>query len=136
MDSTSIITEEVLDNILVEPDEETDSEELVDILEELIRNPIDINLADVFDLSKLPNMDQQSAQIIIEHRNKFGYFFSPTELFAIRELNKQLIESILPFIKTTRTNDELEKNEEVVSCLLYTSPSPRDGLLSRMPSSA
>lgn len=115
MDSTSIITEEVLDNILVEPDEETDSEELVEILEELIRNPIDINLADVFDLSKLPNMDQQSAQIIIEHRNKFGYFFSPVELFAIRELNKQLIESILPFIKTTRTNDELEKNEEVIS---------------------
>ena len=27
-------------------------------------------------------------------------------------------------------------NEAVVSCLLYTSPSPRDGLLSRMPSSA
>ena len=29
-----------------------------------------------------------------------------------------------------------ESKEEVVSCLLYTSPSPRDGLLSRMPSSA
>ena len=26
--------------------------------------------------------------------------------------------------------------EEVMNCLLYTSPSPRDGLLSRMPSSA
>ena len=26
--------------------------------------------------------------------------------------------------------------EDFVSCLLYTSPSPRDGLLSRMPSSA
>ena len=26
--------------------------------------------------------------------------------------------------------------EEVTACLLYTSPSPRDGLLSRMPSSA
>ena len=25
---------------------------------------------------------------------------------------------------------------EVLTCLLYTSPSPRDGLLSRMPSSA
>ena len=25
---------------------------------------------------------------------------------------------------------------DIVSCLLYTSPSPRDGLLSRMPSSA
>ena len=30
----------------------------------------------------------------------------------------------------------LEYNDEVKACLLYTSPSPRDGLLSRMPSSA
>ena len=28
------------------------------------------------------------------------------------------------------------KIEKLMSCLLYTSPSPRDGLLSRMPSSA
>ena len=27
-------------------------------------------------------------------------------------------------------------NTDLTSCLLYTSPSPRDGLLSRMPSSA
>ena len=27
-------------------------------------------------------------------------------------------------------------HDQVISCLLYTSPSPRDGLLSRMPSSA
>ena len=29
-----------------------------------------------------------------------------------------------------------EENTQLVVCLLYTSPSPRDGLLSRMPSSA
>ena len=28
------------------------------------------------------------------------------------------------------------RRESAISCLLYTSPSPRDGLLSRMPSSA
>ena len=28
------------------------------------------------------------------------------------------------------------ENAKVIACLLYTSPSPRDGLLSRMPSSA
>ena len=33
----------------------------------------------------------------------------------------------------TQTNMNVN---EVISCLLYTSPSPRDGLLSRMPSSA
>ena len=33
--------------------------------------------------------------------------------------------------------EELDSDEEeVITCLLYTSPSPRDGLLSRMPSSA
>ena len=30
----------------------------------------------------------------------------------------------------------ITKGDEVMDCLLYTSPSPRDGLLSRMPSSA
>lgn len=115
LDSTSIVTEEVLDNILTEPNEESDSEELVEIFEDLIRNPIDINTTDVFELSKLPNMDSQSAQIIIEHRQKFGYFFSPTELFAIRELDKQLIESILPFIKTSRQEITTEEIEQVYS---------------------
>ena len=31
---------------------------------------------------------------------------------------------------------EVEVRELLSDCLLYTSPSPRDGLLSRMPSSA
>ena len=30
----------------------------------------------------------------------------------------------------------LHLDAEAITCLLYTSPSPRDGLLSRMPSSA
>jgi Asp-tRNA(Asn)/Glu-tRNA(Gln) amidotransferase C subunit len=32
--------------------------------------------------------------------------------------------------------EDKEKMAEDLACLLYTSPSPRDGLLSRMPSSA
>ena len=35
-----------------------------------------------------------------------------------------------------RTLPKNQKLELIISCLLYTSPSPRDGLLSRMPSSA
>ena len=33
-------------------------------------------------------------------------------------------------------DDFAQADAALVSCLLYTSPSPRDGLLSRMPSSA
>ena len=43
-------------------------------------------------------------------------------------------EEIEPFIKSLDLNIIIIKPEK--SCLLYTSPSPRDGLLSRMPSSA
>ena len=40
-------------------------------------------------------------------------------------------------IKSIRDNKDDAKAEfDLISCLLYTSPSPRDGLLSRMPSSA
>ena len=36
----------------------------------------------------------------------------------------------------TVTFDKTFSVDEIINCLLYTSPSPRDGLLSRMPSSA
>ena len=38
--------------------------------------------------------------------------------------------------KRDRDNGETHETDITRSCLLYTSPSPRDGLLSRMPSSA
>ena len=46
--------------------------------------------------------------------------------------------SVLPFYKQAKTAGikPIIGCETYVACLLYTSPSPRDGLLSRMPSSA
>ena len=45
------------------------------------------------------------------------------EVAAVDQLSEEQIE-------------EISTNVEKICCLLYTSPSPRDGLLSRMPSSA
>ena len=47
--------------------------------------------------------------------------------------NIEMIEKVYKEIKT-----KVDKAKELTQkpCLLYTSPSPRDGLLSRMPSSA
>ena len=39
-------------------------------------------------------------------------------------------------IKFVDPRGEVATPEQSYDCLLYTSPSPRDGLLSRMPSSA
>ena len=43
---------------------------------------------------------------------------------------------IIKDLKTVKDTINAIKSMEVRGCLLYTSPSPRDGLLSRMPSSA
>lgn len=110
-DSTNIITEEILENILSEPDEEGDDSELINILEELSRNPIDINTADLIELQKLPNLDALSAQRIIDHRKKFGYYFSPNELFSIREIDKDILTSIIPFVTTSKIPFEDNQTE-------------------------
>ena len=38
--------------------------------------------------------------------------------------------------KEASINEQIDRMRHSATCLLYTSPSPRDGLLSRMPSSA
>ena len=50
----------------------------------------------------------------------FGYLIPPTE-------RSQL---------DWKPNSDFNKNQIIIICLLYTSPSPRDATLSRMPSSA
>ena len=62
---------------------------------------------------------------------------------ALTELRIASRRSQLAMVQTNWVKAELEKAHpgltitvEAMACLLYTSPSPRDGLLSRMPSSA
>ena len=44
--------------------------------------------------------------------------------------------SYRPEVDEEIKNEIDEETKDIETCLLYTSPSPRDGLLSRMPSSA
>ena len=52
-------------------------------------------------------------------------------------ITKYLNKKGLADLRTFESIDNApEEKERGITCLLYTSPSPRDGLLSRMPSSA
>ena len=91
----------------------------------------------------------------------FFHYLSREKLITYEEVELELVfvERELPKLNELKMNDEEERvdaeeeNEKVsvteettltvtvpqaeyILCLLYTSPSPRDGLLSRMPSSA
>lgn len=124
LDSNSVITEDLLDNVLIEPEIDAGSDELVDLIEELMNNPIDLNSADLIELLKLPYLNPQSAQMIIEQRNKFGNFFSPNELYAISSLDKKIIESILPFVKASinyGAENQLESNNDFSNSIIKNS---------------
>ena len=56
------------------------------------------------------------------------------EVVAINDLID--IDYLAYLLRYDSTHRRFPGEIEVVDCLLYTSPSPRDGLLSRMPSSA
>ena len=47
-----------------------------------------------------------------------------------------IVGCLLSFIGMIGCEDMDDNYKQYLDCLLYTSPSPRDGLLSRMPSSA
>ena len=76
--------------------------------------------------------------------NAFSYFTQICFYAFIRRITKEKKQQEIKFkfIEKMGIDDFVEMGmdaegaEQTMSCLLYTSPSPRDGLLSRMPSSA
>ena len=68
------------------------------------------------------------------------FFQPPEEIGECRpHILDRLLDDILGDFEHPRVGlllDLVEQPAQVALCLLYTSPSPRDGLLSRMPSSA
>ncbi len=117
-DSSYIKTNDLIDDLLEEPDEESDNSELYDELESLAQNPIDLNSAGIDELQKIPYIDLLTAKLIILQREKFGKFFSADELYSIRKIPKETIVKIIPFvtakIKKHAQKEESNSQEEAV----------------------
>ena len=61
-------------------------------------------------------------------------------ILEFKRISRTEIEPLMKWTSSSDTQNQVKmkfsSKELAISCLLYTSPSPRDGLLSRMPSSA
>lgn len=90
-----IILEEVLENSFSEEYES----EAFSSFEDLLLNPVDINSANIEQLTSIPFLNFKLASIIISHREKFGPFLNVNELFSISELSTELVNKIIPFVK-------------------------------------
>lgn len=97
-DTNYIKTEEILNELLEESQEEEISSDLYDIVESLLQNPVNLNSAGKSELQKIPFIDFSTAELIVKHRNKYGRFFSTNELFSIKEIPVELVKKVIPFV--------------------------------------
>ena len=80
----------------------------------------------------LPQRESFYSESIAKRRSE--RIFDETAVVGVQEFASRLQSGIVP--NYARWADFVSGSEIPKGCLLYTSPSPRDGLLSRMPSSA
>ena len=117
-DSSYLKTEEMIENILQEPVGEVDESDLYDILEQLMLNPINLNKASVDELTRIPEVDISDARLIVNHRIKYGSFFSLNELNTVEDLNKELIKKMTPFLYIEQKQIIDEKEPEQIGNFL------------------
>ena len=79
-------------------------------------------------------MKTVASLILLVAAGVFAYTELTARLVSL-ETSRELFEADLPK-KSEQLPTDQEQYMLLEACLLYTSPSPRDGLLSRMPSSA
>jgi hypothetical protein len=114
-DSTYIDTDELLEDVLQETDEDQDNSDLYEIMEQLLLNPIDINSSGISELQQIPDVDAETASLIYNYRKKYGNFFSLEELNAIRGLDKEIISKIKPFLTVNKKSEVTPVEEENAS---------------------
>ncbi|MBZ0200345.1 MAG: helix-hairpin-helix domain-containing protein, partial [Ignavibacteriaceae bacterium] len=114
-DSTN--SSEVIEDILETDESEQEDNNLYESLEQLTENPININTADLFELQRIPYIDNYNANLILDYRKKYGYFFSLNELKLIKGLSVDIIKIILPFVTV---KDELKQFDVSVPKEYYT----------------
>jgi len=64
-----------------------------------LENPLNLNIAEFDDLNKLHLLTDVQIVAIINYRNKFGQFLTIYELAAIPELDAEVIEMLIPFVR-------------------------------------
>ena len=83
----------------------------------------------------MDNKDANAYAELLHDDFKFVRHASNSEMSKSEWVN--VISNMMDSGKVTRTNSRcIYENEDILICLLYTSPSPRDKSSSRMPSSA
>lgn len=123
VDTTNI--QQNFESIFEDAIEGKDINEVYDVLEYLTNNKIPLNTASINDLVQIPFLDRVAATAIIQRRNLLGGIYTSDQLRFIENVNQDLIEKILPFLKLgdeqpPSFNEIFDKNFQMVNLSFRT----------------
>ncbi len=118
VDTTNV--QQNFETLFEDASEGVDESQFFDIIEYLAQNPIQLNIASINDLLKIPFLDRVNASAIIKHRNMLGGIYNVDQLRFIQEVSFDLIEKILPFLKlgdeqSITFNEIFDKNFQLLN---------------------
>ena len=100
---------------------------------------VDLNTASAPLLTRVSGLSGGVAKAVVRWREANGAFRNRQQLLSVTGLGAKTFEQSAGFLRIRSGDNPLDMtgvHPETYSCLLYTSPSPRDKRQSRMPSSA
>jgi len=96
--SIAIAQEVEVEELLESQEEYSDNSELMEILSELERNPIDMNSATVDEIAILPWISEVQAAAIVGFRQLNGKFTSIHDLTRVKTISPATVKAIQPYI--------------------------------------
>lgn len=91
-------TEQQLENQTEADESETEDDTYLQVLNELRRNPINLNTASEDDLKDLRFLTALQIENLVRYRKIFGYFLSIYELQAVPTWDIETIQKVLPYV--------------------------------------
>lgn len=114
---TTLSVQELISEYLEESTTEEENQDLYDLIEFLMNNPINVNEAPVSDLLRIPFIDFAEATAIIDYREKFGKLFSVMELKNLELLDDRKVFLLSNFL-TTKDEEKREIPDVPIKSLL------------------
>lgn len=89
---------------LIEAEEDyQESEDRIDYLDELHRNPIDLNTSTPSQIAQIPGITEFTAHQIVLYRDRNGPFLTMKDLLKVPGFSLSLLDKTINFIKTEKT---------------------------------
>jgi len=94
---------------IFEAEDEKDYDIILSDLESLRRSPLDLNAADIDELTKIPYLSVSDCLKLVAYREEHGYFTTVYDLLAIPGFDRFRIDEISPYITLGSEYRDIEK---------------------------